>query len=190
MPSIGHIAVGMAAGRTAEPGGRLSWRWMLWFVALSCAADLDFAFVALGAPYNSLWGHRGVSHSLVAALLAGVATAWVARRWRRGAVGAGVAGFLVYASHIVFDCLNVGSLGVPWFWPLTSVYYTLPWHPIPAVESARDFLTPAGIPVLAAEALLFAPFWLYGLLAPRFAGMRLPGLAHWRRRARIQGAVD
>lgn len=194
MPSIGHVAVGLAAGRAAKPDGRYSLRWLLWFVAISCAADLDFVFVALGAPYNSLWGHRGVSHSLGVAVLAGLLTAWVARRWGLSAGWGGLAGFLAYGSHVVLDSLNVGSVGVPWFWPLTPRYYTLPWHPIPSVETARDFLTPAGIPVLAAETLLFAPFWLYALLARRLNAVRgrsSPGGAPVLPRGpRVEGAVD
>jgi inner membrane protein len=193
MPSIGHIAVGMAAGQgVAESPGAARF-WWLWFAGVSCAADLDFVLVAFGMPDNSLWGHRGVTHSLGAALLAGLATAWVAARRGRSAPGLGLAGAAVYASHLLLDGMNVGSIGVPWFWPLSPFFHALPWQPIPAVETVGDFLTPAAVPVLAAEALLFAPLWLYWLVARRRAAAipnrrppTRPRPAPWRRRPPVR----
>ena len=140
---------------------------MVWFAALLLVADADFGLVALGVPKDSIWGHRGVSHSLLLAVLAGVASAWVARRLGQKVLRWGAMGFAVYTSHLVFDCLNVGSLGVPWFWPLSWTNYTIPWSPIPSVKTASEFLTPKGLPVLAAEVVLFAPFWIYALVLRR-----------------------
>lgn len=173
MPSIGHIAVGMAVGEHVSPSPTERWRWIAAYVVLSCAADLDFVLVMLGVPHDSLWGHRGVSHSLAVAGLAALGFGWLARRWGQSFRRAAVLGFAIYTSHILFDCLNVGAWpGVPWFWPLTAQYFTVPWHPIPAVKTASEFLTPRGIPVLAAEILIFAPFWVYAIL--KGAGRRPP----------------
>jgi membrane-bound metal-dependent hydrolase YbcI (DUF457 family) len=102
-------------------------------------------------------------------------------------------GFAVYASHLVFDCLNVGSLGVPWFWPLSWTNYTIAWSPIPAVKTASDFLAPSGLPVLAAEVVLFAPFWIYALVLrrrPAAPGAPRPRARSWRPGGRVQGAVE
>jgi inner membrane protein len=168
MPSIGHIAVGMAAGQAITPSPTERWRWMVWCVGLSCAADLDFIPVILGVPYDSLWGHRGVSHSLAAALLAGGVTAFVARRLGRSSIVGALSGFLVYASHSLFDSFSIGSHGVPWFWPFTTSYFFLPgW--IPSVNRVHEFLTPRAFPVLAAELMIFAPFLAYTWLRGRRA---------------------
>jgi len=163
MPSIGHIAVGMAAGQGVTPSRRHRLAWVLWLVAVSCAADLDLALAFFNQPHNSIYGHRGLTHSLGFAVLAALASVVVAPRWGRGRGSAAAVAFLTYASHLALDCLNVGSRGVPWFWPLSSVFHSLPWAPIPAVQSAGEFLTPRGLPVLGAELLIFAPFWLYAL---------------------------
>jgi inner membrane protein len=166
---------------------------MAWFAAVSLVADADFVLVALGAPKDSIWGHRGVSHSLLLAVVAGVVCAWVARRWGQKVLQWGVMGFAVYTSHLVFDCLNVGSLGVPWFWPLSWTNFTIPWSPIPSVRTASEFLTPLGLPVLAAEVVLFAPFWIYALVlrrGPAAPGAAQPVARSWRPRGRVQRAVE
>ncbi|MEZ4589130.1 MAG: metal-dependent hydrolase [Gemmatimonadales bacterium] len=209
MPSISHIAVGMAAGQGVTPSRRHRLAWLLWLVAVSCAADLDLGLALFGQPHNSIYGHRGLTHSLGFAVVAALATALLAPRWGRGRGSAAAVGFLAYGSHLVLDCLNVGSRGVPWFWPLSSAFHSLPWAPIPAVESASEFLTPRAFPVLGAELLLFAPFWLYALfgrpVAPSASedpgvagsGERRTGSARsarrtgapWRRR-RVERAVE
>lgn len=190
MASIGHIAVGLAAGRgLAGQRDRLV-RGMLWFTAISCAADLDLALLLAGIPSNTVWGHRGFTHSVVFAAGAALASAWVGRRWDRPAGPWAVMGFAVYVSHMVLDCLNVGTVGVPWLWPLSSTYYSIPWSPIPAVIRAEDFLTRAAVPVVAAEVLLFAPLWIYALVVP-WSGAGRSRRPLWRARSRrIQGAVE
>jgi hypothetical protein len=93
----------------------------------------------------------------------------------------------------VFDCQNVGSLGVPWFWPLSWTNYTIPWSPIPSVRTASEFLTLVGLPVLAAEVVMFAPFWIYALVLrrrPVEPGAPPPSARSWRPGGRIQGAVE
>jgi len=192
MPSIGHIAVGMAAGQGTAGERRHRLAWILWLVAVSCLADLDLIAGLAQVPHNTLLGHRGISHSLGFSVLAGIASAAVAPRWGRGRWVGGVVGFLTYASHLTLDCLNVGSVGVPWLWPLSPTYYSLPWAPIPAVISAHDFLTPRGLPVLAAELVLFSPLWLYALLGrtATSSGQERTRPLLLRRRRRAQSAVE
>ena len=45
------------------------WHWPYWLAAGICAAlpDADSIGYRLGVPYDSLWGHRGLTHSLLAA---------------------------------------------------------------------------------------------------------------------------
>ena len=77
MASIGHVAVGMAAGRAfagklgrpATPASTVGA--MIALSILSMLPDLDVIAFRLGIPYAAPFGHRGASHSLCAALLVG-----------------------------------------------------------------------------------------------------------------------
>ena len=55
MPSVGHVAVGLAAARLKQtPDSIRPWSWMLLLVALSLLPDVDVIAFALGIP----WGRR------------------------------------------------------------------------------------------------------------------------------------
>ena len=59
MPSIGHLAVGLAAGRVARAPGRARQAvWLAALVAVSFASDLDVVAFRLGIPYGAPFGHR------------------------------------------------------------------------------------------------------------------------------------
>jgi inner membrane protein len=82
MASIGHIAVGMAAGRACARslGPRLRiGPAMVALSALALLPDLDVVAFRLGIPYGAPFGHRGAAHSLVFALALGLVAALVAR---------------------------------------------------------------------------------------------------------------
>lgn len=164
MPSIGHVIVGVAAGRAAGVPRAPSQRFTVaLLVGVSLAPDLDVIGLLLGAPNGSVWGHRGATHSLAAVLVLIVLAYGMARRWRLPAGRMAVAAGLVAMSHLVLDSMNVGSRGVPWLWPLSSTLTGLAWQPIPAVVEVRDFLTLAGVRVVLAELLVFAPALVYAL---------------------------
>lgn len=147
------------------------------FIALLCAAsvapDLDVIAFALGIPYESPLGHRGLSHSIPFAVAVALGLLIVdrsqigrvggellaagrrsARRsrstseqlWRAGLT------FVAVASHGVLDAATDGGLGVGFWIPFDGSRYFLPWRPIPvspidigALFSAR------GLEILAAE---------------------------------------
>lgn len=196
MPSIGHIAVGMAAGRGAAPSSRHDrWRWIIGLAVVSCAADADLVFLFSGDGSNTVWGHRGFTHSLTVGALLALGFALVAKRWGAGPLRAWTIAFLVHGSHLLLDSMNVGTLGVPWLWPFSAAYFRLPWRPIPAVISARDFLSWHGLPVLLAELVIFSPAFVYGLwgmVGRRRATVRrrTPPSASWRERRRVEGGVE
>ncbi|MGC4090130.1 MAG: metal-dependent hydrolase [Polyangiaceae bacterium] len=171
MASIGHVAVGLAAGRllSRTPRQRL---WLsLGLSALSLLPDADVIGFALRVPYGAPWGHRGATHSLVFA--AGVALlALGARRWLRlpalawfGAV------FAVVASHGLLDALTDGGRGVALLWPFDLTRYFAPWRPIPVAPIGLRFLSVRGLSIALVELLLFAPLFWYGL-TPRKAAKR------------------
>lgn len=159
MASLGHIAVGMAAGRwwsrAARPGQR--WRWMLAFSALSMLPDADVIAFALRIPYSAPFGHRGASHSLLAALACGALAAALGT-WRLGALVAGVV-----ASHGLLDTLTDGGLGVALLWPFSLERFFAPVRPLPVAPIGARFLSSRGLFIAVMELLWFSPLWLYVL---------------------------
>lgn len=161
MASLGHVAVGLAAGRLCSPE-RPPVRAMLAFSALSLLPDLDVIAFAFDVPYGAPLGHRGASHSLLVALLLGALSVPLAREPRRrlrlGAIAVGVA-----ASHGLLDTLTDGGLGAALLWPLSDQRFFAPLRPIPVAPIGAGMLSARGLRVVAVEALMFAPLLLYAL---------------------------
>jgi inner membrane protein len=159
--SLGHIAVGMAAGRwwaAARPA-----RVMLGFSVLSLVPDVDVVGMALGVPYGAPWGHRGATHSLVMAGLFGFAFAILARGGGRTFTATALLAFAVAASHGLLDAMTDGGRGVALLWPFTTHRYFLPWRPIPVAPIGVGFLSGEGLEVAAWELLVFLPLFAYAL---------------------------
>ena len=49
-----------------------------------------------------------------------------------------------------------------WLWPLTNERFFCPWRPIPVAPIGKRILSPAGLGLVAWEALLFLPFFVLG----------------------------
>ena len=88
--------------------------------------DVDVLGFALHVPYGSTFGHRGFTHSIVFALLAGAMAALLLRRDRR------TFAFVVLCtlSHPLLDALTNGGRGVAFFSPFSNHRYFFPWRPI------------------------------------------------------------
>ncbi len=165
MASIGHVAVGMLAGRLYT--GRRAWAAMLGFSALSLAPDLDVIGFRLGIPYADPLGHRGASHALFTALLLGLALAGVAAF--RGAPFRRLAVFAVavLASHGLLDAATDGGLGAALLWPFSDARIFWPVTPLPVAPIGRGMLSARGLEVLCIETLWFAPMFYGALRRPR-----------------------
>jgi inner membrane protein len=167
MASLGHIAVGMAAGRwwnPARPG-----RAMLGLSALAMLPDADVIGMACGVPYGAPWGHRGATHSIAIALVTGAAFAWLARRsTTRPVAAAFVVAILVAVSHGLLDAMTDGGRGIALLWPMTTTRYFFPWRPIPVAPIGLGFLSEEGLAVAAWEAALFMPVFAYALWPRRW----------------------
>ena len=116
MPSpIGHALGGIALAWAATP--RRNWKAAAALAAVALAPDLDLL----------VGDHRGITHSLGAACVAGLA-AWsiLAFRGRRDAVRWGAAIALAWASHIGLDWLSNDTrppIGVMALWPIGRDYF-------------------------------------------------------------------
>jgi inner membrane protein len=166
MASLGHVAVGIAAGRVhGDRGPRLALA-MTAFSILSLLPDLDVVAFFFRIPYSDPFGHRGASHSFLVALALGAMLLTIPSRQR---VRTAVIGGLVAASHGLLDTLTDGGLGVALLWPFTDARYFAPWRPIPVAPIGSGMFSERGLYVIAVETLLFAPLLAYGLWPRRRA---------------------
>jgi inner membrane protein len=163
MPSLGHIAVGMAAARVYRdtPGPR--WSSMAWWSALSLLPDADVIGFAVGVQYGDPWGHRGATHSLTFALAVAGALGLAAPAFRLPRWPTFAFAFVVLASHGLLDTLTDGGLGAALLWPFELTRYFAPWRPIPVAPIGFDVLSPTGLVVALTELVLFAPVVLFAL---------------------------
>lgn len=169
---MGHIAIGMAAGRAFLPRDATRgqvWRAMAAFCAVSMLPDADVIAFTFGIPYEHPFGHRGFTHSFAFALLMGALTYAVAKwaKWRALRLATFVA--LVIASHAVLDTLTDGGLGCALFWPLSTERYFAPVTPIPVAPIGRYMFSARGAFVLAFETLMFLPVFIYATFPRRRA---------------------
>ena len=155
--AFAHAALGATLGKLILPKRH---HWPYWVAAALCAAlpDVDSIGYRLGVPYNSLWGHRGLTHSLLAAaVVAAVGTllSQLAQPARRPAAGRlALLLFLATASHGLLDAMTTGGLGVAFFSPWHPERYFFSFRPIKVSPlSIRAFLGAKGLRVLANEAI-------------------------------------
>ena len=88
---------------------------------------------------------------------------WVAKRRGRPFVRTAVIGFVVTASHGVFDALTDGGSGVGFLWPLTNERFFFPWRPIPVAPVGHHFFGTRGLSIFLFEMLFFAPLTIWAL---------------------------
>jgi len=168
-----HALVGTALGQAASP--ELRKRPAFWVVAIVCSIvpDVDVIGFQFGVPYGDLWGHRGMTHSLLfaAVLAAGLALGMereAAPRWKLAALL-----FVITASHGVLDAMTNGGLGVAFFSPFDRERYFFPWRPLRVSPIGTGvFFSSRGVQVVWSERWVWGPALLVSAL--------LPGLRAWR----------
>jgi inner membrane protein len=174
MASVGHVAVGIAAARAHQRTGRApSWRSVALWSALSLLPDADVIGFSLGVQYGDPWGHRGATHSLAMAVVAGVCVGLAARRFNHPFRRTAIFATAVLASHGLLDTMTDGGLGCALFWPFDLTRYFAPWRPIPVAPIGLAFLSPYGLIVSAIEIALFGPLFFYALRPRRLEGRRV-----------------
>ena len=184
--AFAHAALGATLGKLLLPQRR---HWPYWLAAGIVAAlpDVDSIGYRLGVPYDSLWGHRGLTHSLLAAAVVAAMGTLLSRLVRpEGRPAAGrLAGllFLATASHGLLDALTTGGLGVAFFSPWHLERYFFPFRPIRVSPlSIRGFLGMKGLRVLASEAIWVGLPCLVLLFGQRWAQAAAPATAENPRR--------
>ncbi len=177
MPSLGHVAVGLAAGRVHAGATRSRLGPTLVFTALAMFPDLDILARQLGAGRDSVWLHRGALHSLAVATAAGLAATLVAGGLGRTRSRMAATAALVAASHGVLDAFTYGGRGVMLLWPFDGTHYLAPWHLLPAAPIGLRLVSARGVAVLLREAALFSPLLLFALWPARAGASATPSSA-------------
>jgi inner membrane protein len=162
------LAIGLGLGSQIVPR-----RLLLAGFAASMVPDLDVIGLKLGIAYAEDMGHRGITHSLLFALLTGVIAYALAGRLKARPIVAGLLVFASCASHGLLDMCTNGGLGIAYLWPLSHERYFLPWQLIQVSPLSLDkVFSEWGLRVIYSELRLV---WLPSLLlagalaAARFA---------------------
>lgn len=122
-----HALVGAVIDDFKRPSTQLtSW----WIIAAFCSMlpDIDVIGFAFGIHYGDLWGHRGMTHSLLFAAAVGFMVSLMIQGGQRWVTALWL--FVITASHGVLDAMTNGGLGVAFFSPFDRHRYFFPWRPI------------------------------------------------------------
>jgi inner membrane protein len=166
MPSIfSHAIFASVVGSayTAEP---MAMPRRYWVLTAACAMlpDADAIGFAFGVRYESMWGHRGLTHSIAFALLVGFVVGMFA--FGKRSTGAGKLQLVLYftlvtLSHPLLDALTNGGRGVALLAPFSAERYFFPFRPIEVSPIGMQFFSERGLAALLSEVIWV---WLPALL--------------------------
>ncbi len=155
--AFSHIIIPIAL-KIAGRKNSIPWRLLFLGMFLSVAPDFDSIAFKFGIPYESQWGHRGFTHSIVFAIVVALVCSRFSKSFLAKPKTVFLFSFLSMLSHSLLDALTNGGLGVALFWPFDSERYFLPWRVIEVSPiSISRFFTERSLSVLSSE---FIYIWL------------------------------
>lgn len=115
MDSLTHIVLGAAIGEVTL-GNKIGNKAVLWGALISTIPDLDVLITPLLKPVDALFFHRGISHSLFAAIILIPAIGFILSRIEKRQ-GIGLKTWIWFSSlpllsHLVIDCYNTYGTGL------------------------------------------------------------------------------
>jgi inner membrane protein len=155
MPTvISHSIVAVVFGKLFSKSTGVKF----WLLSIICAIlpDFDVILLLFDIQHMNMFGHRGISHSILFALVAALLIVVMgfpeikhfSRKWRSFVVYF----FLVGLSHGILDAMTSGGLGVGFFMPFDSTRYFFPVRPIRAsLLSLISFFKNEGGQILISE---------------------------------------
>jgi len=159
MASIfGHVAASTALGYSFFPKQiRRTTLLLAGFCAF--APDIDVLAFRYGIPYESQWGHRGWTHSIVFAIVFGALMYLLLKLLSpKNTVNykAGIWLILSTLSHPLLDMMTNGGRGCALWWPFSTERIFFPFRPIlVSPMSIGGFIGEWGMRVLMSEL-----FWI------------------------------
>ncbi|MBI4368544.1 MAG: metal-dependent hydrolase, partial [Candidatus Omnitrophica bacterium] len=142
-----HSFAGYAVHKVSKKSNS-KWQWVRLSVFALVANLADFDFLPGLIQHQALLYHRGISHSLGAALLCGFAVAFLAITFMRTSfVRNFIWGSAAYFSHVVLDFFCGPQAPIPLFWPFTSARFSSPFsvfvtssQSLEKVTSLKEFI--------------------------------------------------
>ncbi len=167
--AVTHSFIGVLIANAGVQQRRLSFSILSAFC--SALPDIDVIGALFGVTSSSIWRHRGLTHSLLFALVAGLivtvvafrSVPWLSKQWWLLVAYF----FCVTASHGMLDALTNSFRGVTFFAPFSSAEYLFPYRPIPGI-GLSGFFTSWGETVLLRE--IYA-LWLPGTVLMLFSNV-------------------
>ena len=141
-----HSLVGVTLAAVAPKNLRTQ-KFYFWMAVLPIIPDFDSVGFAFHIPYDSFWGHRGFTHSILFSLLVALLVNGISFR----KITAFVFLFLASVSHTLIDALTNGGLGVALFSPYSNERIFFHFRPIQVSPIGAHFFTARGIEVLVSE---------------------------------------
>lgn len=150
-----HAVFALALGACLAPAA-LKRRAMVWGAALAVLPDSDAIGHWLGVPTRSLFGHRGITHSLGFAIVAALGAALLlARRSGQPQLRGRLALYFILAmvSHGMLDACTNGGPGIAFFAPFSNARYFFPFRPLVVSPiGVQGVFGERGLRILASEA--------------------------------------
>lgn len=142
-------------------------------IFFSILPDLDVVAFKFGIPYESDWGHRGFTHSILFALIMSCIVVFFRTRLKANWLIIFLFLFVSAISHGVLDAMTTGGLGVGFLIPWSSERIFFEYRPIRVSPiGPKNFFTERGWIVIQSELLyIWVPAVLVsgtGILIRRF----------------------
>lgn len=150
-------------GKKLYPNNNNPWRILFFAILWSIAPDIDSIGFFLGIPYNDVFGHRGISHSLLFAFISSLFLVKIFfpdvvsdsnNNYCRFKLNLSLVLFftLIMFSHGLLDAMTNGGLGIAFFAPFDNGRYFLPWRPISVSPiGIKSFFSDWGLRVVISE---------------------------------------
>lgn len=163
--AFGHVAAALAISNVFRLKTKLSIGIILLGVFCSILPDADVLSFKFGIPYESMWGHRGITHSILFAVLLSTLLSYFLTKSKRQFFAIASFLFLATISHTLLDAMTTGGEGVAFFAPFENTRYFLPWRIIKVSPiGIASFLSQRGLLVLKSEFIWIGIPFLMSLL--------------------------
>ena len=168
--AVAALAIGKIGKSSALPAKPITDGLKFWLLAMFCAVipDIDAIGFWTGVPYDSMWGHRGFTHSFFFAGVLSLAVVFFCYRsekiFSRNWWWLFLIFFVTTASHPLLDAMTNGGRGVALFAPFKAMSATFfSFRPIRVSPiSITRFFTERGWVVLQSE---FIWVWIPSFIA-------------------------
>ena len=168
--AFSHIAIPAVLYATFKSNA-VNFKLFLIGAVCSVIPDVDVIAFKFGIPYESQWGHRGFTHSLVFALVLASLCVLLHRRASSRPWTVFWLCFISCASHPLLDMMTNGGLGVALFWPFSEERMFFPFRPIQVSPiGVSNFFSERGLNVMTSELIwVLIPALIFGAIG---AGIR------------------